>query len=92
MGKSRPSSKCHRYPPIAHWAVEIREPGSSSGLIWEVKPVANTNWRLEYDMGRWEYSSANRIKASAKKLGTTTKTAKELDDLGTCSLYAGRGI
>ncbi|KAL8816253.1 MAG: hypothetical protein Q9191_008362 [Dirinaria sp. TL-2023a] len=79
-GKKRYLSKLARYPPIAHWAIEIRIPGSSSGLVWEIKPVAATNWELEYDFGHWEYSSPEHIiKASEKKLGTTTLTDKEID-------------
>ena len=82
-GKKRYLSKLARYPPIAHWAIEIRIPGSSSGLVWEIKPVAATDWELEYDFGRWEYLSPKHIKASEKKLGTTTLTDKEIDEKGT---------
>ena len=82
-GKRRFRSKLARYPPIAHWAIEIRTQDSPSGLVWEIKPVAATNWELEYDFGRWEYSSPNHIKASEKKLGTTTLTDKEIDKKGT---------
>ena len=82
-GKRRFRSKLARYPPLAHWAIEIRIPGSSSGLVWEIKPVVATNWELEYDFGRWEYSNPNHIKASEKKLGTTTLTDKEIDKKGT---------
>lgn len=80
-GKSRYLSKLARYPPIAHWAIEIRVPGSSSGLVWEIKPVRTTDWELEYDFGRWEYSSPKHIKASEKKLGTTTLTDKKIDEI-----------
>ena len=83
-GKRRFRSKLARYPPIAHWAIEIRIPGASLGLVWEIKPVAATSWELEYDFGRWEYLSPNHIKASEKKLGTTTLTDREIDQKGTC--------
>ena len=45
--------------------------------------MAVTKWKLEYDFGRWEYSSPNHIKALEIKLGTTILTDKEIDEKGT---------
>ena len=91
-GKTRHLSKFARYPPIAHWAIEIRTSDSPSGLVWEIKPVAATNWELDYDFGRWEYSSPKHIKASEKKLGTTILTDKEIDKIGTCARVTSDGV
>ena len=51
--------------------------------------MAVTNWELEYDFGRWEYSTPNHIKASEKKLGTTNLTDKEIDKEGMINTCLG---
>ena len=80
--KGRFLAKLARYPPLAHWLIEVRSTKSEPGPIWEIKPVKETGWRLEYRTGRWEDPSPRHIKVSEKKLGTTTLTDKEIDDLG----------
>ena len=51
--------------------------------------MAATNWEIEYDFGRWEYPGPKHIKASEKKLGTTTLTDKEIDKMGTYAWVRG---
>ena len=71
-------AKFARHPPIAYWAIEIRFPNEQSDIVWEVRLIKETRWRLEYDVGRWEYSELKPIKASAKKLRDLTLLIEKL--------------
>ena len=91
-------AKFTNWEAISHWAIEVRfdkiedeAPAESPAPTWEIMSVQDTNLRLEFAYGKWEYPqlpptdhNVNRIivRPGRRRCGKTKLTDEEINAKG----------